>query len=191
MRDKKLLSVWRSMRNRCYNQKQKCYKHYGGRGIKVCDRWLGKNGFENFVKDMGPKEDGMTLERVNVNGDYEPFNCKWATQTEQASNKRNNRYLTANGETKTMAEWARTLGCNPAAILYRLNKGMLEEEAVTTPIPERPNSKLTLEQALEIRSLYPECTMQALATKYNVSKKTVLNILHNRIFKEVYHGSII
>ena len=170
------------MRNRCYNKNQKSYVCYGGRGIEVCDKW--RVSFEAFVGDMGPCPEGYTLERINVNGDYEPNNCTWVTKTEQASNKRNNRYLTANGETKTMAEWARGLGCNPAAILYRLNKGWSEHDAVTTPIPERPNAKLTLAQAREIRALYPEMAMQPLAAKFGVSKKTILNIIHHKIFKE-------
>ena len=185
MRKNKLLVVWRGMRNRCYNVNQKSYKDYGGRGIKVCDRWLGENGFSNFLNDMGEPPVGYSIERVNNDGDYEPSNCKWANRAEQVCNKRNSKHLTANGETKTMAEWARILGCQPSAILYRLKKGMSEEMAVTMPIPERPNSKLTLAQAIEIRKLYPEFTMQALANKFNVSKKTILNILHEKIFKEV------
>lgn len=182
--DKKLLGVWRAMRNRCYNVNQKAYKYYGGRGIVVSERWLGIDGFKNFVNDMGDKKDGDTIERINNNGNYEPVNCKWATQDEQANNKRNSRHITANGETKTLAQWARSLGCNSAAILYRLNKGMPSELAVTMPIPERPNAKLTLEQAKYVRSQYPMRTMQDIAKELDVCKKTVLNIVHNRIFKE-------
>jgi hypothetical protein len=104
---------------------------------------------------------------------------------EQANNKRNNRWLTANGETKTLAQWAKHLGCNSAAILYRLNSGMSEEAAVTTPIPERPNSKLTIEQVRFIRDNYPMRTLQSLADEIGVSKKTVMNVVHGKIFKDV------
>jgi predicted DNA binding protein len=182
--DKKLLGIWRSMRNRCYNVNQKAYKYYGGRGIVVSERWLGTDGFDNFVADMGARKDRDTLERVDVNGNYEPANCKWATQQEQANNKRNSRYITANGETKTLAQWSKILQCSPAAILLRIKNGMPEDEAVTKAIPERPNSKLTLEQAKYARSQYPMRTMQDIAKELGVCKKTVLNIIHNRIFKE-------
>lgn len=173
------------MHNRCYNKNQASYIHYGGRGIAVDPKWHGAEGYKQFVLDMGQPPEGGSLERVNNAGPYSPENCKWATKLEQANNKRNNRWLTANGETKTLAQWAKQLGCNSAAILYRLNSGMSEEAAVTIPIPDRPNSKLTIEQVRFIRDNYPMRTLQSLADELGVSKKTVLNVVHGKIFKDV------
>ena len=185
MKRNKLLGVWRGMHNRCYNQKQKCYKHYGARGILVDPRWHGPEGFKHFEKCLGQPPVGGTLERINNEGPYAPENCRWATRTEQAHNKRNNRNVTANGQTKTMTEWARDLGCSPAAILYRIKNGMSEQDAVTFPIPKRPNSRLSEEDVRLIRSSYPVKTLQMLADEIGVSKKTVMNVVHNKIFKDV------
>lgn len=185
MKRNKLLGVWRGMHNRCYNQKQKCYKHYGARGIFVDPRWHGSKGFQKFLEHMGTPPEGGSLERINNDGPYAPENCKWATRAEQAHNKRNNRRITANGQTKTMTEWARELGCSPAAISYRIKNGMSEQDAVTLPIPKRPNSRLSEEDVRLIRLSYPVKTLQMLADEIGVSKKTVMNVVHNKIFKDV------
>ncbi len=80
---------WLSMNQRCTNPKKKTWKHYGGRGITICERWRGENGFQNFLADMGPRPAGMTLDRwPNNNGNYEPGNCRWATPSQQNRNQR-------------------------------------------------------------------------------------------------------
>lgn len=78
--------VWQNMINRCHRPNSTSYQHYGGRGIKVCDRW--RHSFPNFLADLGERPEGLTLDRINVNGDYEPLNCKWSTQKEQVNNRR-------------------------------------------------------------------------------------------------------
>lgn len=177
--------AYRGMLNRCSNENQKCYKDYGGRGIYVCDRWRGKEGFKSFLSDMGDRPELSSLDRIDNNGPYSPENCRWASKLEQASNKRNSRYITANGKTQTLAQWARDLGCNSAAILYRINHGMSEQDAVTIPPAERPNAKLNADDARYVRDNYPLFTCTVLAAKLGVSKKTVLNIIHGKTFKDV------
>lgn len=117
-----------SMKGRCTNPKVECWEHYGGRGIKVCDRWM--ESFENFYADMGKREDGMTLDRIDSNGDYEPGNCRWATWEEQQSNRKSNVHLEYEGVTDTVAGWARTTGLPQATIGYRVRNNFTIPEAL-------------------------------------------------------------
>jgi hypothetical protein len=180
----RLLNIWRAMHNRCYNANHKSYLYYGGRGIAVDAAWHGKEGYQAFLRDMGECPEGGTIERVNNDANYGPLNCRWASREEQSNNKRNNKFYTAYGKTQTLAMWAKELGCTSHGIRLRIKHGMSLEEAVTKPIPERPNSKLTMDQAQAIRAGYPMLSAQKLATQYGVCKKSVLNILHNRTFVE-------
>jgi hypothetical protein len=174
-------AVWNAMLSRCYNPNVVGYRDYGAKGITVCRWWL---AFENFYADMGPRPRGGTIERINNKGPYSPRNCRWATRQEQAQNKSNSRLLTHGGRTQTMAAWAHELGMNPSALLYRIRAGWTVKRVLTTPKPERPNSKLNMRQARAIRALYPGLSMEKIAAKYGVSKKTVLNIIHGKIFIE-------
>jgi hypothetical protein len=126
-------SIWQLAKDRCYNINNKRYKDYGGRGINICDEW--KNNFEKFLKDMGncPKNKN-SIDRINNNGNYEPGNCKWSDNLEQANNKRNNHYVEFNGQIKTLAEWSRELNINYATIHSRLQRGWNIEKTLTTEV---------------------------------------------------------
>lgn len=127
---------WHSMRSRCNNPNKSSYRHYGGRGIKVCERW---QKFENFYADMGDPPPGMTLERVNVNGDYCPENCKWATQKAQCNNQRHVKKITFNGKTLTISEWAEETGFPYTALNMRSFMKWPIERMLTEPIRTWPS----------------------------------------------------
>ena len=135
---------WCGMKQRCYNPKSKRYEHYGGRGIQVCDSW--KNDFTKFHNDVAKlphfNEPGYTLDRINNDGDYEPMNVRWANDVIQQNNKRTNHRLTYNGETHTIAEWARLTDIPYDRIRHRLNRGWSVERTLGTLTKERPGSKL-------------------------------------------------
>ena len=96
---------WRGMKKRCCNTNHEAYHNYGGRGIKVCDRWI--NSYDNFRRDMGVRPSmNHTIDRIDNDGDYEPSNCKWSTRKEQANNKRNNTIVHFNGKDITVSEFA-------------------------------------------------------------------------------------
>ena len=110
------------------------YKDYGGRGIKICDEWLGEHGFEHFrdwALANGYRDD-LTIDRIDVNGDYSPENCRWATMKQQCNNKRNNHLITIDGVTRTATEWGNDIGLTAYEVHARLQY-MGEIEAVTIP----------------------------------------------------------
>jgi hypothetical protein len=120
--------AWAGMISRCRNPNYEFFKHYGGRGIKVCERWLKP---ENFLADMGSAPAGTSLDRIDTNGNYEPRNCRWATRGEQMNNMRTNRLVTHGGETKTISQWAQQIGLNPATLSHRLKRGWPTAKALT------------------------------------------------------------
>lgn len=112
-------NTWLSMNRRCYGQNQPGYTNYGGRGITVCDRW--RNDFGAFLADVGARPSRYaTLDRIDVNGNYEPGNVRWATRGIQANNRRDNRRVTVCGESLTMSETARKHGVNRSTLDYRV-----------------------------------------------------------------------
>jgi hypothetical protein len=125
---------WQHIRLRCCDPKRRDYRWYGGRGIRVCDRWL--NSFEAFLADMGPAPSPEhSIDRINNDGNYEPGNCRWATRKEQWRNRSDNHRVAWNGEEKTIEEWAETLGIGYYALYSRLVKSNWPVElAFTTPV---------------------------------------------------------
>ena len=125
-------ATWCGMITRCTDKNRPSYAAYGGRGIKVCPRWL---VFENFYADMGQRPSpSHSLDRRDNNGDYEPDNCRWATPKEQSTNTRKNVQLTYDGITKCLSEWSRVLGFKAGVIGGRLRRGWAVERALSTPV---------------------------------------------------------
>jgi LexA DNA binding domain-containing protein len=126
-------STWESMKDRCHTPSNPTYKNYGGRGIKICERWL---VYENFLADMGERPEGTTIDRINNDGNYEPGNCRWATANVQSRNRRTNNWITAWGETKCITDWSIDPRCVVSINLVHKRITKLEwpaEKAISTP----------------------------------------------------------
>jgi hypothetical protein len=120
--------AWVSMRQRCNNPRCRQFHHYGGRGIRVCERW---NSFANFEADMGPKPDNMSLDRIDMDGDYTPENCRWATQTEQMRNLRITRRVMIEGRSYVAADLAERSGLKTDTIIDRASHGLVLAEVLS------------------------------------------------------------
>lgn len=143
----RLYGIWENMRARCGNKKNPNYKDYGGRGITVCDEWSEYMAFKNWALKNGYNP-SLTVDRIDVNGNYCPENCRWATQKEQCRNTRFNHLLTYNGETKTLAEWSEISGIPYHALKNRINRyGFTPEEALTIPVKRGNNQKTRRKKA--------------------------------------------
>tara|TARA_R110002051_G_scaffold242078_1_gene302440 strand:+ start:921 stop:1466 length:546 start_codon:yes stop_codon:yes gene_type:complete len=127
---------YRDMLNRCYNPNNKSYLNYGGRGITVCPEW--KDSFWAFLEDMGERPDGYSIERIDVNGDYTPENCKWISRSDQQKNKRNTVYVSYKGKEHRLAELAEELGVNYNALHKRIFKLKLPEDRWAEPLNAPP-----------------------------------------------------
>jgi len=127
--DSKEYAVWTSVLARCRNPNVKCAEGYSGRGITICERWTGPTGFSNFLQDMGKVPEGLTIERKDNNGPYSLDNCRWATQMEQANNRRSNRIVNYLGRNQTLAQWCREVGVKYSLARERLDRGWTPEMA--------------------------------------------------------------
>lgn len=121
--------IWYAMKDRITNPDCPAYENYGGRGIKICDAWL--NDFSAFLADMGPRPSGMTIDRIDNDGDYEPGNCRWATRKQQSNNRRSNRHVEIDGRTVTLAQACDQRGLTVGTVWSRLERGWPVEKALT------------------------------------------------------------
>ncbi len=133
---------WQAMIDRCYDEKNDSFSNYGGRGIRVCERW--RASFANFLADMGSRPSlAHTVDRKDPDGDYEPANCRWATPKEQGRNTRTNRLLTMAGKTQCIAAWGDDTGIPASVISDRLQLGWSDEKALTTQVAQMRTGGLT------------------------------------------------
>ena len=131
--ERRIKQIYEGMRQRCGYSKAVCYDRYGGRGIDVCDEW--KTGWRTFYKwaIKNGYSDELTLDRIDVNKNYSPDNCRWATKKEQANNTSRNVKITYRGKTQNLGQWCEELGLSRSRVNYRLNCGMSVEEAFNSP----------------------------------------------------------
>lgn len=175
------------MKFRCYNKKGKSYHNYGGRGIKVCDRWLEKKtGFSNFLQDMGLKPSKKhSLDRFpDNNDDYKPSNCRWATPKEQNGNSRKNHWESNNGEKLIISEWARKLGMSVPTIHRHLSTKIMDE--IILYYKNKPYGKkmFTYVQVFGIRNRIKNGeSKRRLAEELQVSYRTICDIVNYKTYK--------
>jgi hypothetical protein len=128
--------TWRSIKNRCLNARNPRYADYGGRGITVCKRW--RESYPNFLADMGPRPSPEhSIDRIDNDGPYSPDNCRWATRAEQLSNRRDNMWVTHNGQTLTLQQWATHFGIPRNTLHYRYHQGDRGDRLFRKPKPKR------------------------------------------------------
>lgn len=125
----RLYECWRQMRYRCENPNNQAYAYYGGRGITVCDEWHDFRNFQKWAMENG-YDDSLTLDRIDVNGNYEASNCRWANKKVQMNNRRNTKHYKVGGKSLTMSEWSQLTGIPRSTIYNRIRKGIAFEEAI-------------------------------------------------------------
>lgn len=140
----RLIGIYQNMKQRCNNPKSARYKRYGGRGIKICDEWLGENGKNKFIEwalDNGYEPD-LSIERINIDKDYSPTNCKWIPLCDQSKNTQRTHLITHNGKTQCLEEWCKELGLKSNTIYYRsINNNISLEDAIFNYKPKHKNYK--------------------------------------------------
>lgn len=118
----RLYNTWKCMRQRCFNPNNPSYPHYGGKGVKICDEWMDYAGFRKWALENGYSDD-LSIDRINVDGDYCPENCRWADDKVQMNNQSRNRIILHEGKSYTMAQLAEKLGLSYSALQHRIERG--------------------------------------------------------------------
>lgn len=137
----RLYNIWSNMKRRCFSETRRDYQWYGARGITVCPEW--KNSFPAFMVwalESG-YQDHLTLDRIDTNGPYAPWNCRWATRKDQANNRRSTRYITMDGRTQSIKQWADELGIEKTTLWRRFDNGWPVERALTEPVHTEKRSR--------------------------------------------------
>jgi hypothetical protein len=181
--------TWSAMKQRCQKPTHKAFPRYGGRGIKVCERW---QTFANFYADMGPRPSKQhSLDRINNDGHYEPSNCRWATRIEQNNNRRDNVRVTISGKTQTLTQWGREAGTDVMRVFRRIKKGWPIEKALTAPVKPAmgmkiASAKLTDEQVVAIKAdRKAGLSLPAIGRKYGVAHGTIWQIVRGYRWKHI------
>ena len=175
-------NVWKSMKARCHGKHVD--KNYGGRGIVVCDAW--RNSYASFKADMGPRPSPEhSIDRIDNNGPYAPGNCRWVTRDVQNRNKRDNRLLTFNGETRLAYDWGEIVGLPGVEVRKRVHNGMAPELALTKPLKQR--RKLNEKLVLEMRAEYASggVTMQQIADRTGMDSGSICNAINGKSWAHV------
>lgn len=180
----RLRGVWRNMIQRCHNPNHHQYCSYGGRGITVCDEWRNDYScFREWALKNGYAQ-GLTIDRIDNNGGYSPQNCRWATYKEQNRNKRSNRNITLNGETKCLSEWAEFFGIGVPLATRRLNDGWAEEDAFTAPLYARKTTQKdtlkTMHERIRGVAAAKGLSIHKLEQLANVANGTICRLLDGR-----------
>jgi len=172
-----------SMIQRCHNPNNTAFARYGGKGISVCSRW--RESVDAFIADMGPCPPDMSIDRIDTTRGYEPGNCRWATPVEQQNNRRDNFYVTYQGERMTLVQLGERVGINSYTLRGRIVAGMSPEEAVATPIaPRRTPRLLTDEEKNEIRRrVVIGETHRAIAVAFGCDKSYISRIVNGRPYR--------
>lgn len=177
MERNRLYDMWSNMKQRCSYKKRRDYRYYGGKGVKVCDEWHEYKNFEKWALENGYKE-GLSIDRIDFDGNYEPLNCRFVEPEEQQRNKSNNVNLTHNGKTQILSEWAREYNIHCRTLKSRLELGYTIEQALNKEKGRELNSPLhlykgeekTLTQWADLYNMSTSCLFERLKRGWSIEK---------------------